>query len=89
MIENGATYEVKLRYCIILNKLFKGGLEAHPTRKKFTLVEQASCLLMTMVQHLSFTLLRITLQFHHLAVVGLNLAHRLRLTLARPLAAIE
>jgi len=49
IIKNGATYEVKQRYCIILNKLFKGGLEAHPTRKKFTLVEQASCLFLRMV----------------------------------------
>ncbi|MEG4346589.1 hypothetical protein QUB70_25410 [Microcoleus sp. A003_D6] len=52
IIENRATYEVKLRYCIILNKLFKGGLEAQPllpTRKKFTLVEQASWLLLRMV----------------------------------------
>jgi hypothetical protein len=33
--------------------------------------------------------LRVTLQFHHLAVARFNLAHRLRLTLARPVAAIE
>jgi len=33
--------------------------------------------------------LRVTLQFHHLAVMSLYLAHRLRLTLAIPLAAIE
>ncbi|MDQ2100633.1 MAG: hypothetical protein QQW96_23685 [Tychonema bourrellyi B0820] len=37
-----------------MNQLFMGGLEAHPTRIIF-IVEQASCLLLTLVQDVSLT----------------------------------
>ncbi|MEG3970422.1 hypothetical protein QUA00_22780 [Microcoleus sp. T2B6] len=56
IIENGATYELELTSCTIINKCFTGGQDADLTRRDVLFVEQARCLLLRIVQDVSYKL---------------------------------